>query len=82
MKAKRYDEAIAKLTAALAMKPDPKNAAMLHAVRAGAFLYKDDVTHAEPDAMAAVRLDPSSAVRASKTRPRLSTEGAECGGDR
>lgn len=61
LKAKRYDDALSKASAALAMNPDPRNAAMLHALRATAFVYKDDIARAKPEAEAAVHLDPTSA---------------------
>src|SRR5436305_2984262 len=59
VKEKRWDEAIAKFTAALALNPKPKNAAKLYANRADAYVPKHDLERAESDARAAVRLDPN-----------------------
>ena len=58
---KKYDEAIAKLTTALEMKPDPKNAALVYSLRAEAFVWKNDLAKAQQDAEASIRFDPNFA---------------------
>ena len=61
MRKHNFDESIAKLTAALEMKPDPKNAALVHLGRAEAFDWKNDLARAQQDAEAAIQLDPNFA---------------------
>jgi tetratricopeptide (TPR) repeat protein len=58
---KKYDEAIAKLTAALEMKPDPKNAALAYSRRAEAFVWTNNLAKAQQDAEVSIRLAPSFA---------------------
>ena len=77
MHAKRYDDAIAATTAALAFKMDAKHKAVLYLTRAQAYLGKKDVAAAEPDAITALELDPEHSRSASEPRARLSHERTE-----
>lgn len=58
LKQRHYQEAITKTNAALAMKPDPVNKALLLAIRGESFYWLEDNAHAYADLEEAHRLDP------------------------
>jgi tetratricopeptide (TPR) repeat protein len=59
MRHDRYQEVIAKATAALAMKPDSKNAALLFTYRGIAYYALEDYARAIADFSEAIRRDPA-----------------------
>jgi tetratricopeptide (TPR) repeat protein len=71
----RYQEAIAKATAALAMKPDSKNAALLLTCRGIAYYALEDYARAIADFSEALRRDPTVPTARANRGSLLANQG-------